>query len=460
MKYPLPNRESIMRQRNQLIHIGTLCVLAGFATAQPDLIVSEITSATTFGFVDGKMAYSFGTTVCNIGDDELAWIDGTNQHPLVSQTLYRLAQGQLQQIGIGFAHYPTPPLAGNACGLGCTPAGFSALGAGCSSTSSSVIHGEQGSMVPRTEIEPFSGFFPFPFTSIGQTGDAIYKRLKVNLADVSDPDALYFVESQVITSGESTPGSKANNASYRQVMFSPGSASASVIGPTFSEQPAIFAWRDHGLGIGMPDPSIHISDSILAGDGIIHVASKAEQIGIDTWQYTYLIQNQNALRGVRQLEVPGGADLQDFMFDDIEYLDVPDLEISGSDWTPLVSSGSLLWQVVPYGSFPNANAIRWGTSYMFGFSSSTSPVQDNATIGFFREVSPGDPDSVDVSAIVPNQACSIADFTGDGVLNFFDVSAFLAAFSISSPQADLTDDGLFNFFDVSAFLAAFSAGCP
>jgi Cytochrome c554 and c-prime len=53
-----------------------------------------------------------------------------------------------------------------------------------------------------------------------------------------------------------------------------------------------------------------------------------------------------------------------------------------------------------------------------------------------------------------------ADLTGDGLLNFFDVSAFLAAFSTQDPAADFTNDGLYNFFDVSAFLAAFSAGCP
>ena len=53
-----------------------------------------------------------------------------------------------------------------------------------------------------------------------------------------------------------------------------------------------------------------------------------------------------------------------------------------------------------------------------------------------------------------------ADLTGDGILNFFDVSAFLGAFSTMNPIADFTNDGIFNFFDVSAFLGAFSAGCP
>jgi hypothetical protein len=53
-----------------------------------------------------------------------------------------------------------------------------------------------------------------------------------------------------------------------------------------------------------------------------------------------------------------------------------------------------------------------------------------------------------------------ADLTGDGLLNFFDVSAFLSAFAAMDPIADFNPDGVFNFFDVSAFLGAFAAGCP
>ena len=54
----------------------------------------------------------------------------------------------------------------------------------------------------------------------------------------------------------------------------------------------------------------------------------------------------------------------------------------------------------------------------------------------------------------------LADLTGDGQLDFFDVSAFLSAFTSQDPAADFTGDGQFNFFDVSMFLAAYSAGCP
>ena len=53
-----------------------------------------------------------------------------------------------------------------------------------------------------------------------------------------------------------------------------------------------------------------------------------------------------------------------------------------------------------------------------------------------------------------------ADLTGDGTLNFLDVSAFLNAFGSMDPIADFTGDGLLDFFDVSAFLNAFGKGCP
>lgn len=61
---------------------------------------------------------------------------------------------------------------------------------------------------------------------------------------------------------------------------------------------------------------------------------------------------------------------------------------------------------------------------------------------------------------VSSGACSIADLTGDGELDFFDVSTFLVAFNAEDSVADLNSDGEFNFFDVSEFLVAYSQGCP
>ncbi len=59
----------------------------------------------------------------------------------------------------------------------------------------------------------------------------------------------------------------------------------------------------------------------------------------------------------------------------------------------------------------------------------------------------------------PNPA-GLADLTGDGSLNFFDVSAFLSAYGNGDLSIDLNDDGVLNFFDVSIFLQAFNTSCP
>jgi metallopeptidase family M12-like protein/PA14 domain-containing protein/Big-like domain-containing protein len=59
-----------------------------------------------------------------------------------------------------------------------------------------------------------------------------------------------------------------------------------------------------------------------------------------------------------------------------------------------------------------------------------------------------------------DEVACVADWNGDGILDFFDVSAYLGAFSGGDMAADLNGDGVLDFFDISDFLSAFSAGCP
>ncbi len=65
-----------------------------------------------------------------------------------------------------------------------------------------------------------------------------------------------------------------------------------------------------------------------------------------------------------------------------------------------------------------------------------------------------------VRAVGESASLCPADFTNDGKLNFFDVSAFLTAFAANDSTADLNNDAQFNFFDVSTFLSFFADGCP
>jgi hypothetical protein len=48
-----------------------------------------------------------------------------------------------------------------------------------------------------------------------------------------------------------------------------------------------------------------------------------------------------------------------------------------------------------------------------------------------------------------------------GVLNFFDVAAFIGLYNAQDPGADLAEPfGVLNFFDVAAYIGAYNAGCP
>lgn len=443
----------------------TTCSFAG-----PDLICSEINGAVLFGDDgNGTNAYSFGTTLCNVGDEQLGWDPDTNGHPLISQTLYKLKDHQISQIGIGFVRHTTIPLAGNACGLGCTPVGFLALGAGCSDTSGVVINGSQGLMGPRTEVDPQNGFYPYPFTSINESGDSVYKRLQVSQSDISDPDALYFVETQVISRFETTLESRDNNMSYRQVLFSPGSLNAVLIGQTYSEQPAMYAWRDHGNGIGVPDPEVIISSSIKPDlDSTFLVGSRVEEHSEDHSIARYSVLNMNGEVGIRLFGVPNldcypEAEIVSMAFSAPQYHDDLDDQIDPASWTafPLEMYGFMHWAVDTFEENPNANAIRWGTMYNFSF-------EVNGYVGFNNSES----ESVAVQFFGPGQSVDVftwiqawspvhcdglrcpPDLNIDQELDFFDVSFFL------TNMIDYNQDGDFDFFDISDFINDYNRGCP
>jgi hypothetical protein len=52
-----------------------------------------------------------------------------------------------------------------------------------------------------------------------------------------------------------------------------------------------------------------------------------------------------------------------------------------------------------------------------------------------------------------------SDLTGDGALDFFDVSLFLNFYAMEDERADFTGDGMFDFFDLSLFLNLFTEEC-
>lgn len=444
--------------------VGTvaLALLCGTAvageTAGADLVCSQINSVTSYASVDGYRAFSFGDVTCNFGDTPIVYNASTSEHPVFASTLYRFMDGRIEQIGVGFAGHTFFALQGNSCGIGCVTADLGSLGAGCSDTIGSALSGSQGDLAPRSEIDPYSADLPYPFTTFGVSGNPIYKRVKTPADSLAESGAIYFVERQYISAAETTDAARNNNASYRRLDVNQSNGGVNLAGPTMQQRAAIYAWADHGLGVNTPDPSVMISEIQIPSDGVLHLGSKVTDLGNGTYRYDYAVHNQNSVLGVGSIRIPvQGSAPTSLGFNGIEYLDAPDNAISSTAWTTRFGSGFMTWETEDFESNINANAIRWGTMYNFSLVSDRGPVTAEVELGMFQT---GGVKSVIGLAVTPGEVACGADLTGDGNLNFLDVSAFLSSFAAMDPAVDFEFDGQYNFLDVSAFLSLFAAGCP
>lgn len=433
-----------MSRRN----LASLLAAVGFsagAAAGPDLIVADLPNVAHWGSLGGIHAYSLSTTTCNIGDAPAEYDFDTNAHPVFAQNLYRLSNGRFEQVGMSFCFNAFFALEQNFCST-CVPVGGGQwLGTGCSDTHSSSINGQQQYLGPRSEIDPVTGDFLFPFTGFGDTGDLVFRRLQARESDLAVAGAQYFIEAQCVASDDALAGNLNNNATWRKVNVG-STFNLLPTGASTREQPAIFAW------MASTDAVVNAVD--VPGDGRFYIGSLATDNGDGTWSYEYAIHNLNSARAAGAFAVPlHGSTIADIGFHDVDYHSGEAYD--GADWPGAADSSRVTWQTSPYDLNPNANALRWGTLYNFRFTSDMGPQPGSATLSMFA---PGGPDSIQVPVYVPSGPC-VADFNGDGVLNFFDIAAFLDAFSAGDLAADLTHDGELNFFDVAEFLGLFSDGC-
>ena len=95
----------------------------------------------------------------------------------------------------------------------------------------------------------------------------------------------------------------------------------------------------------------------------------------------------------------------------------------------------------------------------FEILSRATGVNNNGDIVGWGRLLDGSVGAFLIEGFAPPADC-LADLNGDGMLDFFDVSAFLNAFNAQDPSVDFDRNDSWDFFDVSAFLNAYNAGCP
>jgi hypothetical protein len=343
----------------------SLLIAATSAAQGPDVIVGELNGMDSYG-TDGSgiYAYSVGTTSCNIGNQVLNWIASTNQHPVIAQNIFRVKNGRFEQIGQSWLKHGFTALQQSLCSA-CTPnpGGGSGLGVGCSDPYGPGLNGSQ-SNGPKNEVNATTGYFPYPIAGTYPPGNTtvIGRRVQCQLADINPAQnvgATYFAEAQYVTADDAAAGNKHNNASHRKMSFGAAAPyTASFIGGTVQQQPAILGWQTL-------DPTVVISYYDDPQTGRFIIGKKVTNLGGGNFHYEFAVHNLNSDRSGRGFTVDfaPGTVVTNVGFHDIGYHSGEPW--SGTDWTITNNGNSVNWATQLYIQNVNANALRWGTTYSF-----------------------------------------------------------------------------------------------
>lgn len=387
-----------------------LLALAALQSACPtpstgaDLVIGDISSAQRLGTAGALDVYGYGITLCNVGDAALPVEASTPLHPVVGQNLYRVHDGRFEQLGMSWLWHAFSPLQQSLC-CPCSPGGFGDLGTGCSDARGLGSINSQASLGPRSEVDPTWGIFPMPFGQSGVTGPTEFKRLQVAQSDLSStayPAARFLAEAFVIDRRDANQQNGANNASWRELSRSGFTDRLSPTGPTERGEPAILAWPRLA-----PDTTVQRLD--ILGQGTFFVGCHVKDEGNGTWTYSYAVHNLDSRRGVRGLYVPvdDAVVTADGMSFPRSHSGEP---YSNLPWTGSAQTGVFRWFTESFSVNPDANAIRFGTTYSFWFTADRPPGPRVVDLELFT---PGGPSGAQliVNAPVADQLTSSSTCT-------------------------------------------------
>lgn len=457
----------------------------------PDVVVGDIPSPEqNYEAAGGLDVFSFATYACNVGSPnpllpspidtgELRWYPFVNIHPVIAETLYvrKKVNGswrfeQLGQAWLKHGFFADQFQEPGFCCPTCTQSEQGSrgewLGLGCADLYNAFRNGQQFMLGPKSEVNPHTGNFLYPFTSPPYSGNGRRLQIPVSSLAPSSADIQYFAEAHYVHPDDSTAGNQNNNASYRPVTVTGGPTdfTFTLSGSTVQQQSALRAWQD-------ADPTVTEIDVQVPGDGLFIVSYQVTDLLNGWWHYEYAVQNLNADRAANSftIPVPGCTQLQNIGFHDVDYRDgdgyftteTTPSNYEGTDWPSVRNATSLTWSTQSYVQNPNANALRWGTTYNFRFDANKPPVGANATFGLYKRGSPG---SMLVTLKGPGgnnpPSCPGDVAGGNGLVNTDDLLVIIGNWGSSPVAGDCSPpcgDGVVNTDDLIVVITTWGA-CP
>lgn len=383
-----------MTFRQLMIGATVVAATASLASAQGDMTVHRMgysgsngNAMSFYGTNSGIAAYSIASQSCNIGNVDLVWTsgDGTT-HPVISQNVYRLKDNRFEHLGQSWLKHGFCALCESGCGSGTGGGCASVLRVGCADTYGSGLN-DGASGGPKFTVDPVSGNHMHPDPT--PTGNATIRgRLQVPVVDV-DPaqnaGAQYFIEGNYVHYVDHQNGYAHNNSTWRTVAFSAGLAmngngnSVNHVGES-----CVYGWKSADAGVVIREIE-NTNEGGVGIHGYYQAASRVHDNGDGTYDYIYVVNNQNSTQGAYSFSIPAddSANLTDVWFNDVDYHSGEPQD--GTDWSMTQGSGAITWTCPQtYAQNPNANAINWCTAYSFGFTANAAPVAGSGTLEMFE----------------------------------------------------------------------------
>ncbi|QQS09908.1 MAG: hypothetical protein IPK69_04610 [Phycisphaerales bacterium] len=462
--------------------LGTLVTATHAQTIGPDLVNSSLNDVAMNGTsADGTITgYSCGNVTCNRGDMNLDTSPNTSVRPIVGMNMYRFVPGTLnafQQLGQGWGKWVALPINGShaSCGGDCNGGGVGNMPPNCADLYSSGFN-SPGGMCPRSQVNVTLGTLAGGRGS--NTGEAsISTRVQVPTSAVTTQllGVVYFFETvdslpadaTYVRPGQTVAVNAMNNATSQQININPATKQATLVGGSGAGGaqllPAIARWAELDDDVVLvtadhddtPNPNASFPNTFIRSR--YYLAGKATDLGGGSWHYEYNVYNLNSDRAADTLRIPfpSSATLSGVSFHHPRsHSGEP---FTNEAWTAVRSGSELVFATEKFDTNPNANAIRWGTMYSFGFTTNVAPDQGSLTLELFK---PGSTASIQASGMtVPGTPACLADVTDDGGVTIDDLLEYLDRFNAGTINADLDGDEGVTIDDLLLYLEHFSAGC-
>ncbi|TDJ78472.1 MAG: hypothetical protein E2O39_01435 [Planctomycetota bacterium] len=373
-----------------------------------------------YGSSSGTRAYSFATTSCNEGNVNLAWGgSGTSTHPVIAQNMFRVdtTAGRVTQLGYSWLKHGFCAVNENSCGS-CQGTSCSSLGIGCADTYGSGLN-DGSSGKGKADVDGTTGAHNDSSLTSPSGNGTIRGRLQVSASQMGLSGSRYICEAQYVYAIDHQAGNGRNNVSWREVNTSSGSGGIDGFGHTIRRyECAVEAWQELDSGVTVVEVvNTDEPTQIDQDQGHYVLGCKTTSLGGGLYRYEYALQNLTSDQSASSFAVPlcSGIIASDFYFHDVDHHSGS--PYSDVDWAVTQGGGELVWEVTEdYGTNVNANALRWGTLYNFGFTADSAPVPSQVAIGLFKP-GPTSALTADIEAPCTPSTCTSPSVYCTGKLN-------------------------------------------